>query len=177
MVAESSGVSQETFQQLDDDLKARPRAVHQGSFDNDWCTWGMELQLCFHAKAKNKRPGGQNMALQKRSPGIPAHEQLRIHRQDPGAEGGSSQHHPLLPPTACRMSLLQTQRGAQSCCIPCQTSPSFHGLPGVFSSQIPWELWLWTGRALGATGMDRACSGHSRTIPLTGKLSNKSALL
>lgn len=71
--------------------------------------------------------GGQNVTLQKRSAGFPVRP----------LSGGSSQHHPaLLTPTACRMSLLQPQSAAQSCCITWQTSPSFYCLPGVCSAPM-----------------------------------------
>lgn len=99
------------------------------------------------------------MALRKISPGFPAREQLRIHRQAQEQRGIMASPSTPLTPTACRMSLLQTQSGAQSCCITWQTSLSSYCLPGVFSSQDRsrgssgsglgehWEPQAWTGLA------------------------------
>lgn len=112
-MAGSSGVSRETFQQLHHDLKARPRAVHQGSFNNDSAALGeWSCSSVFMQKLRKTSQGGRIW---------PSKEDLQDSlpmraedtQPDPRSRGmGSSQHHhSTFPrPTVCGVILLQMLR-------------------------------------------------------------------
>lgn len=148
------------------------------SITDSCCSWGRELQQCFHAKAKKNQPGGQNMALQKRSPGFPGSEELRIHSQAPGAEedphGITTAHsfHPQHDPSP------DSESGARAAASPGKHHPAF--VASLVCSALRTDPmgavapdWESTGSHSHGLGLLRP----SRTIPLMGRLPNKSALI
>lgn len=134
-MAENSGVSRETFQQLDHDLEARPRAVHRGNDSAALGEWS--CSSVFTQKPRKTSQGGRIWPSKK-----DLQDSLPVRAEDaqpdPRSRGGiltaSPQHIAHIHSLQGDASL-DAESGAQSCCITWQTSPSFYCLLGVLSSR------------------------------------------